>query len=141
MAYFDWNATAPLLPQARDAWLEATETAWANPSTAYRAGVSARLALDEARARVGEIMNRPPEQVIFTSGATESNNGLLREAARRARPDGLVWISAVEHPSVTATAETYWGRDRVVRIPVSRAGVVDLDWIRDHLKTDRPELV
>jgi cysteine desulfurase len=141
MAYFDWNATAPLLPQAREAWLEASESTWANPSTAYRAGVRARLALDEARERVGEIVGRPAEQVIFTSGATESNNGMLREAARKAQPDGRIWISAIEHPSVTATAETYWGDDRVVRIPVSADGVVDLDWIQDHLSRDRPELV
>lgn len=141
MPYFDWNATAPLLSAAREAWLEASENTWANPSTAYRAGTSARLAMDEARERVGEVMGCHPEQVIFTSGATESNNGLLREAARKARPDGRIWISAVEHPSVTATAETYWGENRVVRIPVSADGVVDLDWIQDHLSRDRPELV
>jgi cysteine desulfurase len=141
MVYFDWNATAPLLPQAREAWLEASESAWANPSTGYRAGVQARLALDEARARVGDVFGCAAEQVIFTSGATESNNGMLREAARKARPDGRIWISAVEHPSVTATAETYWGSDRVVRIPVSPEGVVDLDWVQDHLSRDRPELV
>jgi cysteine desulfurase len=141
MPYFDWNATAPLLPAAREAWLDASERTWANPSTAYRAGVTARLALDEARERVGEIVNRPPEQVIFTSGATESNNGLLREFARKARPDGCIWVSSIEHPAVTAPAEIYWGADRVVQIPVSADGVVDLDWIQDHLKASRPELV
>lgn len=141
MPYFDWNATTPLLPQAREAWLEASGNTWANPSTAYRAGARARLALDEARARVGEIMGCPPEQVVFTSGATESNNGMLREAARKAGPDGRIWISSVEHPSVTATAEAYWAAERVVRIPVSAQGVVDIDWIEDHLSRDRPELV
>ncbi|HSH09676.1 MAG TPA: cysteine desulfurase family protein [Oceanipulchritudo sp.] len=141
MLYFDWNATAPLLPAAREAWIEADEKFWANPSTPYRMGVQARLALDEARETVASLMGVEPGQVIFTSGATEGNNGLVREAARRAGPEAAIWISAVEHPSIREAAKAFWGTGRVVQIPVTQAGVVDLDWIRDRIKGMCPAVV
>ena len=141
MTYFDWNATAPLLDAARLAWLEASASAWANPSTAYRAGVQARLHLEEAREWLAERFGVHQEQVIFTSGATEGCNGFLREAARQTGPEGEVWFSAVEHPAVKATATEYWGKDRVRMIPVVSSGVVDLDWITDRMEARRPALL
>lgn len=141
MTYFDWNATAPLHPEARAALLEALQDTWANPSTPYRLGVRARLALDAAREETAAILRCRPDDVVFTSGATEGNNGVLREGSRRSGPDGLLWISAVEHPSVQAAAMVWWGAERVRLIPVDTGGVVDLDWIRDHLRKERPGLV
>jgi cysteine desulfurase len=140
MPYFDWNATAPLHPRAREAWLEATESAWANPSTAYRAGARARATLDDAREEMAHLLGFEPEQVIFTSGATEANNGAIRELAKMA-PDKQIWISAVEHPSIRESALAYWGEKRVRRIPVDESGRVDLDWFQDQLKPGRPGLV
>ncbi|MEX0326814.1 MAG: cysteine desulfurase family protein [Puniceicoccaceae bacterium] len=141
MTYFDWNATAPLLDEARDAWLKASESAWANPSVAYRVGVQARLELDEARDWLAGQFGVDPEQVIFTSGATEACNGFIREAARRHDPDGEIWVSAVDHPAVQATALEYWGEGRVRRIPVLASGELDLDWLESRLQNHRPSLV
>ncbi|MEX0332093.1 MAG: cysteine desulfurase family protein [Puniceicoccaceae bacterium] len=141
MTYFDWNATAPLLDEARDAWLRASESAWANPSVAYRVGVQARLELDEARDWLAAQFCVGPEQVIFTSGATEASNGFVRESARRTGPNGEIWISAVEHPAVRATALEYWGEGRVRQIPVQPSGELDLDWLESRMKTHRPSLV
>ena len=141
MAYFDWNATAPLLPASRDVWLEASTSSWANPSTAYRLGVQARLALDEARERIAGRMNCHPEQVVFTSGATEANNGFIREAAWRARPEEGIWLSGIEHPSVQEAARAHWGSGRITRIPVLPGGAIDLDWIGEKLKAGKPALV
>ena len=61
MPYFDWNATAPLHPLASEAWLEASETAWANPSTAYRAGVRARARLEAAREEFAGFLGLNPD--------------------------------------------------------------------------------
>ena len=141
MTYLDWNATAPLLDEARTAWLEASETAWANPSVAYRVGVQARLQLDEAREWLASRFGVPEEQVIFTSGATEASNGFIREAARRNRSRGEIWVSAVEHPAVKATALEYWGAERVRFIPVHVTGEIDIDWLASRLGKDRPALV
>jgi cysteine desulfurase len=141
MTYFDWNATAPLLKGARKAWQEASETAWVNPSTPYRAGVRARLVLDECRQQMSELLGVHPERVIFTSGATEANNGMIREAARRRQAGEPIWISAVEHPSVRDAAVEYWGADCVHTVPVDEGGRVHLDWMVDRLKGQRPALV
>ncbi len=141
MPYFDWNATAPLLPEAREAWLEASGRYWANPSTPYREGVRARLALDEARERVAVCLGVDPEQVVFTSGATEGNNGLLREAMRRLSPAAEVWISAVEHPCVRESAFSWWGPERVRVMPVKASGELDGEWLEACLEKSRPGLL
>jgi cysteine desulfurase len=141
MTYFDWNATAPLLPSARSAWLAANEDGWANPSTAYRLGAGAKVVLENARESMAGWMGVTPERVVFTSGATEANNAFIHEAARRAHLDDKIWISAVEHPSVREAAIRFWGRERVVQIPVTGGGIVDLHWLEEHLGESRPAVV
>lgn len=142
MSYFDWNATAPMLPSARTAWLEASEKCWANASTAYRMGARARLALEGAREELGLLSGGiPAERIVFTGGATEANNAIIREAARRSDPLAQVWISAVEHPSVQVSARHYWGDRRVRPMPVLPGGRLDLDWLGEALERERPGLV
>lgn len=141
MTYFDWNATAPLHEAARKRFLEATEDAWANPSTPYRRGVQSRLALDEARCELAALAGVGPEAVIFTSGATEANNGMLREGARRSGGQDEIWISAVEHPSVSEAASFFWGADRVRCLPVGATGVLDLNRFQEWLRKGRPGMV
>jgi cysteine desulfurase len=78
--------------------------------------------------------------IVWTSGATESNNMVLQHAAHAVGPEGEVWVSAVEHPCVLAAAERCFpGRSR--RIPVTRDGVVDLDWLGGALSRERPALI
>jgi cysteine desulfurase len=141
MAYFDWNATAPLAARARAAWLDASERLWANASTPYRMGAQARLALDGARERLARLAGCAVEAVVFTSGATEASNGWIREAARRSGGTGEIWISAVEHPSVREAARLYWGDARVRRLAVTPDGQLDLERFSTQLKSDRPAAV
>jgi cysteine desulfurase len=140
MPYFDWNATAPLHPDARAAWLEASDAAWANPSAAYREGRQARLALDGAREELAGLLGVEPGQVIFTSGATEANNAFIRGLAK-ASPGKEIWVSSIEHPSVREAAMLYGATGRVRQIPVSAAGIIDLDWIREQLGGTAPCMV
>lgn len=140
MTYFDHNATTPLLPAARDAWLAATEKFIGNPSSPHRLGSRASAALDEARHRLAEFLGCDALDMVWTSGATESNNAVLHHAAATLAPDSEVWISAIEHPCVIeATAHYFGGRHQL--IPVSRDGVVELGWIQKQLKRSRPGLV
>ena len=67
-AYFDHNATTPLCPAARAAWLEATERHWHNPSSLYREAGLARQALEAAREALADLLGAEPERVVFTSG-------------------------------------------------------------------------
>ena len=72
--YLDHNATTPLLPEAADAmrWVEAE--AFGNPSSAHHAGRKARQALEDSRERIAALLGAHPDEVTFTSGATEANN-------------------------------------------------------------------
>src|SRR5580765_4558422 len=69
--YLDHNATTPLLPEA---WEAMRAVAFGNPSSAHHAGRAARRALEDARERVAALVGAAPDEVLFTSGATEGNN-------------------------------------------------------------------
>lgn len=140
MLYFDHNATTPLLPAAREAWLEAAERFPANPSSPHRAGARADAALEAARARLAELLDCDAGDIVWTSGATESNNTVLNHFTRALPAGGEVWVSAIEHPCVLEPAISLLG-GRLRRIPVSKAGVVEVDWIERELARARPALV
>jgi cysteine desulfurase len=138
--YFDHNATTPLLPEARHAWLEASEKFPGNPSSPHRLGARADNALNEAREKLATFLGCHAAEIVFTSGATESNNTALHHFARTKAADAEVWISAVEHPCVLEPAQFYFG-EKLKLIPVSRDGVVDMDWLEMEFRKKRPALV
>ncbi|MCB1230816.1 MAG: cysteine desulfurase [Verrucomicrobiae bacterium] len=140
--YFDHNATTPVSPAAREAWMEACERFWQNPSSLYREAGAAKRRLEEAREIVADRLGAEPERVIFTSGATEANNAVLRSVAGRSPEMGCL-ISTVEHPSVREPARREFRSDRLEEIPVHReSGAIDLDFLSVRLRGDRlPGLV
>ena len=104
--YLDYNATTPLHPAAVDAMTQVLKECYGNPSSAHWAGAAARDVLAHARAQVARLIGAEPETVVFTSSATESNNIVLRSAARAApQPAGRIVTCATEHPSVLETLE------------------------------------
>jgi len=130
--YLDWNANAPMHPAAIDAVSEALGLA-GNPSSVHGYGRRARQAVNVAREAVARLVNAAPDEVIFTSGGTEANNLALRGFPRR-----RVMVSAIEHESALAAATAVDGG----RIPVTRAGIVDLAALEEMLVADaRPALV
>jgi cysteine desulfurase len=129
-AYLDWNATAPLRPQAAAA-MSATLAHCGNPSSVHRWGRAARQAVERARSAVGALLEAPPEAIIFVSGGTEANHLALLGAGRN-----RVLVSAVEHDSVLRAVP------EAERIPVDRDGIVVLDVLDRLLAADpRPALV
>jgi cysteine desulfurase len=139
MIYFDHNATTPLLPQARAAWLEAAERYIGNPSSPHRLGGRAEAALSAARERLAGFLGCHALDIVWTSGATESANMVLHHGART-HPGGEVWVSAVEHPCVLEAARFHFSQ-RTREIPVSRQGAVDLNWLGEQLAQRRPALL
>jgi cysteine desulfurase len=140
MLYFDHNATTPLLREARDAWLEAADKFIGNPSSPHRVGSRADMFLQTARLKLANILGCDALDVVWTSGATESNNMVLHHFSHALPRDGRVWISAIEHPCVLNAARHYFDK-RCQLIPVQRDGVVDIEWLHDRLPQDRPGLV
>ena len=135
--YFDHNATTPLLPIARQAWLDATEQLLGNPSSPHRIGERAEIALSAAREKLAALLDCGPLEIIWTSGATESNNAVLHHFAQSLGSDAEIWISATEHPCVLAGARHYFPRSHRL-IPAGRSGIVDLDWLESNLRARRP---
>lgn len=140
MIYFDHNATAPLHPAARQAWLEASEKFVGNPSSPHRVGARADAALEDARDRLAALVGCRPAEIVWTSGATESNNQILHHFARILPPDATVCLAPIEHPSVVEAASHHFA-GRLRSIPVGRDGVADLNWLEAELDANPPGLV
>lgn len=135
--YFDHNATAPLEQAAADAWLDAARNYPGNPSSPHRIGNRAEVALDRARASLAAILGCEPSELVWTSGATESANTVLRHLAATLPQDQEVWVSQLEHPCVIETAKHCFG-PRCVAPRVNPDGRVDLTWIEQRLRKQRP---
>lgn len=131
--YFDFNATTPLHTAAREAWLRASEKHWHNPSSLYRDAGVASQQLEAARERLGELIGAEAERIVFTSGATESNNALFATLP----PDACVAVSAIEHPSVREAAR---GR-RCVEMTVNGDGLVEPETVRQIIAQHAPVVV
>jgi cysteine desulfurase len=140
MIYFDYNATAPVMREAREAWLHVTEKLGGNPSSMHQAGTRASIALADAREKLAAFLGCHPLDIIWTSGATEANNMVTHHFAKTLGEKEEIWISAIEHPCVHDSAKFYFGK-RAKLIPVTRDGVVDMDWITSELAYKRPALV
>jgi cysteine desulfurase len=131
--YFDWNATAPRSAAALAALERGHRLYWANASTPYRSGSAARAALEEAREALAAMVNWEAERVVFTGGATEANHLLMAAYARR-YPDGKVALTGVEHPSLMAAVERWFGAERMVLVDVGDGGLVDVAEFEQHVK-------
>ncbi len=140
MIYFDYNATAPVMREAREAWLDVTEKTGGNPSSMHQAGSRAAIALAEAREKLAAYLGCHPLDLVWTSGATEANNMVMHHFAKKLGAAGEVWVSAIEHPCVFDSAHYYFGK-RAKLIPVTHDGVIDLDWLTMELADSRPAVV
>ena len=134
MRYFDHNATTPLCEAAKVAWISASEAQWLNPSSPYRSAAAVKVRYEAARESLARHFGVSPGRVIFTSGATESNNAVIRYWARSLSSDACVGINPTEHPSVIAVARALLG-SRVVWLPLSKGGVVDMDTLRGRIES------
>ena len=140
-AYLDWNATAPLRPQARAVMTETLGLA-GNPSSVHAEGRAARVAVERARAQVAQLVGADAGQVTFTSGGTEANMMALSPAWSAGKLNTgfeRLLVSAIEHPSVRQGGR--FPADRVETLPVTAQGVVDLDALKARLQTGGPALV
>jgi cysteine desulfurase len=132
--YLDHNATTPVRDEVADAVLRALRERAGNPSSAHAEGAAARAEIERARERVAELVGASAADVVFTSGATESNNLVLHGVARRG---AHVVTSAAEHPSVEEPlAALEAGGLRVTRVPVDADGLLDPDAVAAAVAPD-----
>lgn len=125
--YLDYNATTPIDPRVAKAMLPFIHEHFGNPSSAHAYGVAPKRAVERARQQVAHLLGCTVDEVVFTSGGSESNNHAIRGVARvyRNRGDHIV-TSAIEHPAVSEVcaaleADGY----RITVLPVDDDGMVD----------------
>ncbi|HTY55022.1 MAG TPA: cysteine desulfurase family protein [Candidatus Binataceae bacterium] len=123
--YLDYNAGAPLRPEAHQAIGEFVAGEQANPASVHRAGQRARRALERARAQVAASVGASLRQMIFTSGGTESNNLAIFGVAKAASGRRKIISSTIEHSSILAPLLNLQANGfEIVRIAPDRDGRV-----------------
>ena len=137
--YLDYNGSAPLDPRVADVMVPILTHGIGNASSTHRFGRNQAAEVDEAREQVAVLVGGRPSSVVFTAGATESNNMGLRGVVEGAPADRLrILVSAVEHASVRETAR--WldeqGLAKLDVIPVTSGGIVDLQALETLLDAD-----
>ena len=140
MLYFDHNATTPVAPEVADAFHAAICDVWGNASSIHKPGQQAREALERSRRRIADFLGAAANEIVFTSGGTESNNlavlGLVRNLPATKKH---VVTSTIEHPAVSGPIEQLEHEGvAVTRVGVERDGVIDVDKV---LRSVRPETV
>ncbi|HLF79174.1 MAG TPA: cysteine desulfurase family protein, partial [Dehalococcoidia bacterium] len=136
--YFDHAATTPLDERVLAAMLPYYRNVWGNPSSIYAEGREARKALDGARRDIAAVLGARPNDIVFTSGGSESDNLAIRGAAfaslRRGRH---IITSAIEHHAVLHTVEQLTNEGfEATYLPVDAEGFVDPAELQRALRPD-----
>ncbi|MCS6859869.1 MAG: cysteine desulfurase NifS [Abditibacteriales bacterium] len=137
--YLDHAATTPVDPEVMEAMRPYFTEKFGNASSPHAFSREARAAIDEARQQVAQLIGAQPDEIVFTSGGTESDNFALIGTAFRWRDKGKrIVISAIEHHAITHTAK-FLQREmgfEVVAVPVDKHGVVSPEDVAKQLTDD-----
>lgn len=133
-SYLDHNASAPLMVEARDAVLAAMDIA-GNPSSVHREGQAQRRMVEKARRAVAKLVHAKPDQVVFTSGATEAAATLLTPHYVMGRA-GLtidhLFVAASDHPCTLAGGQ--FAQSAITELPVNTDGILEPETLAEALQ-------
>lgn len=135
MIYLDYAANTPVDEEVLDAFVKATRKYTANPNSSHPLGVLAKKQIDKISDEVANYFNTTKESIIYTSGASESNNLVIKGIAEAKKDKGnKIIISSVEHSSIVAPCNylASHGYDISV-IPLTKEGKVDLDILKQEI--------
>lgn len=101
MIYLDYNATTPIDKEVADAMLPYLYGVFGNPSSSHKPGYEAKIAIEKSRRQVAGLLGCAPDEIVFTSGGSESNNTVIKGVAHSLKNKGNhIITSNIEHPSV-----------------------------------------
>jgi cysteine desulfurase len=131
--YLDYAATTPLDPRVLEAMLPYMTERFGNPNSIHSFGREARLAIDEAREKIAQLLNCQPSEIVFTSGGTESDNLALRGIAEAYRQKGNhIITTAIEHHAVLRTCKALEDMGfSVTYLPVDEHGLVSPEQVAE----------
>jgi cysteine desulfurase len=136
--YLDYNASTPIAPEVLEVMTAAFRDVHGNPLSMHAFGVAARRVVEAARAEVAAAIGAEADEIVFTSGGTESNNAAIHGVAEALADRGRhIVITAIEHASVEqacrALEKRGWG---VTRVPVDPHGTIDARAIESAIRPD-----
>ncbi|MFO8001368.1 MAG: cysteine desulfurase family protein [Marinilabilia sp.] len=136
--YLDYNATTPIDPEVAAAMWPFVSTHFENPSSSYQGGQTVKQAIAEARQQVAELINAFPEEIVFTSGGTESNNHAIRGIIDHPENKGNhIITSSIEHPAITEVCKYLESHgNEITYIPVDSTGKVNPEHVKKAVRPD-----
>ena len=138
MIYLDYAASTPVDEDVLNRFIDITKNEYANPNSNHDLGISAKKKIDESIENIAELLNVSSDEIIFTSGATESNNLAIRGVAERYKTRGKhILVSSLEHNSIISSC-TYLQENgfEVELIPVNKEGLVDIEVLKSMIRDD-----
>lgn len=138
MVYLDYSANTPVDPRVLERFCEVERRCIGNANSHHQAGTAAKAEIDAATIRIAELLGVQPAEIIYTSGASESNNFALKGLARLSRHVGKHIISTpLEHSSVSGTLTALQEQGyEIDLLDIKRDGTIDLDHLRELLRPD-----
>ncbi len=136
--YLDYNATTPIDPEVAAIMMPFLNHKFGNPSSSHWFGVITRKAVINAREQIADLINCKPEEIVFTSGGTESNNYALRGYAFANRHKGNhIITSVIEHPAIIEVCKYLEKHNFIVTyLPVDRNGLISVKSVKKAITKD-----
>ena len=136
--YMDHSATTPVAPEVLEAMLPYFSEKFGNASSLHSFGLEAKEALEESREKVAGLLGAKPEEIVFTSGGTESDNLALKGIARKNQKSGKHIITTrVEHPAILECCRRLEKEGfEVTYLPVTNEGLVEIATLESAIRSD-----
>jgi cysteine desulfurase len=138
MIYLDYAASTPVDEEVLENYVKITKEEFANPNSSHELGLKAKKIIVEATNNIAKTLNVLPEEIIYTSGATESNNLAIRGVAERYKNRGKhIIVSSLEHTSIIASC-TYLQENGfdIDLIPINKDGLVNIEELKKMIRED-----
>lgn len=138
MIYLDYSAATPPDEEVLKVFYETSKKYYANPNVSHEFGIETKKVIDDSTKLIAHLLGVSDEEVIYTSGASESNNLVVKGICQRYKNRGKhILISSLEHTSITKSAMVMQSLGFEVEIiPVTKAGIIDLDSLKSMLRDD-----
>ncbi len=137
LIYVDNNATTKVDQEVLDVMLPYFSDYYGNPSSMHSFGGEVGYKIAEAKAKVAALINASPDEIIFTSCGTESDNTAIHAALRTHPGKRHIITTRVEHPAIRSLCESLSrSGHRITSVPVDSEGLLDLDYLYDHITDD-----
>lgn len=138
MIYLDYAANSIVEPEVLKIYNDATIKYFANPNSSHKLGIEAKNIIDKSTNNIANNFNISPEEIIYTSGATESNNLAIKGIAERYKNKGKhIIIGSLEHNSITASCTELQNQGfEIDLVPVKKDGIIDFDVLKSMIRKD-----